>query len=304
MAAALTPSNTPVLLTLSASELATRTLTTHTLQHALRALHADGLVALANAVSPEHLSALNAAMQRDAAALAARRSSIHHNFGAATGNVQQEPPTTPGLVFADIVANPFATAITECALGPRPVLRFYSANTAFRARGRQPVHVDLDCAFPVEMPVGFCVNVCLEEVGVENGATEVWLGSHLSHLWGTGTGTGVGTGEHADEIDPVLVEERRKVRPPVRMCLPKGALVIRDFRLWHAGMPNLTDSPRVMLVTIHFARWWRSKLKVRLEEGSKSKIEWGGLQPAIEWVESGYDYLRGAHDFTFAQDAE
>lgn len=67
-------------------------------------------------------------------------------------------------------------------------------------------------------------------------------------------------------------------------------------------MPNQTDVPRIMLVTIHFARWWRSKLKVRLEEGTK--VEWGGLEPAVEWVGEGYDYLRGAHDFTFAQDVE
>lgn len=85
-------------------------------------------------------------------------------------------------------------------LGPKPVLRFYSANTAFKAGGRQPVHIDLDCPFPGEMAFGLCVNVCLGDVGVENGATEVWLGSHLGTGWGS-----VGRGEHAEAIDEGLV---------------------------------------------------------------------------------------------------
>ncbi|KAK0658243.1 Kanamycin B dioxygenase [Lasiodiplodia hormozganensis] len=292
------PHDGPVILTLSDAELSTRTLSTHTLQRALSALHSDGLVALSNAVSPAHLSALNARMQQDAARLLAQpRGSVHSNFGAATGNIQQEPPTTPALVFSDVVANPFATQITECVLGPRPVLRFYSANTAAKAEARQPVHVDLEFAdYPRDLAFGYCINAYLDDVGLENGATEVWLGSHLVGM--------MENRECVDVIDERLVEERRKVRPPVRTCLPKGALVIRDFRLWHAGMPNLTDVPRLMLVTIHFAKWWRSKLKIKLEEGSKGKIEWGGLEPAVEWVESGYDYLKGAHDFTFAQDVE
>ncbi|OJD30850.1 phytanoyl-dioxygenase family protein [Diplodia corticola] len=289
----------PVILTLSPAELSTRTLSTHTIQRALHALHSDGLVALANAVSPAHLSALNERMQRDAAQLLGQPAGVHRNFGAATGNIQQEPPTTPSLVYADVIANSFATQLTECVLGPRPVLRFYSANTAARAEGRQPVHVDLEFGgYPTQFAFGYCVNVCLDEVGLQNGATEVWLGSHL-----------VAMAEGRDCVDVIdgrmaSVEERRRVRPPVRTCLPKGALVIRDFRLWHAGMPNLTDVPRVMLVTIHFARWWRSKLKIKLEEGSRGKIEWGGLEPAVEWVGDGHEYLKGAHDFTFAQDVD
>lgn len=108
----------PVLIALSPSELATKTLTTHTLQRALRALHADGLVALTNAVSPTHLDALDATMQRDAAVLAARPGT-HHNFGAATGNIQQEPPTTPALVFGDVVANPVSKKSAISVVGGR-----------------------------------------------------------------------------------------------------------------------------------------------------------------------------------------
>ena len=53
-----------------------------------------------------------------------------------------------GYVFEDIIANPWATKVIQCMLGPRPTLRFYSANTAFRAEGRQPPHIDVDFDFP------------------------------------------------------------------------------------------------------------------------------------------------------------
>jgi ectoine hydroxylase-related dioxygenase (phytanoyl-CoA dioxygenase family) len=36
-------------------------------------------------------------------------------------------------------------------------------------------------------------------------------------------------------------------RPPCQPVVPKGSLVIRDLRLWHAGVGNQTEIPRVML---------------------------------------------------------
>lgn len=211
------PQDSPVVLTLSDAELSTRTLSTHTLQRALSALHSDGLVALSNAVSPAHLSALNERMQQDAARLLAQpRSSVHSNFGAATGNIQQEPPTTPALVFSDVVANPFATQITECVLGPRPVLRFYSANTAAKAKARQPVHVDLEFAdYPRDLAFGYCINAYLDDVGLENGATEVWLGSHLVGM--------MEDRECVDVIDERLVSSTRLPVHLVYTPLPCGS---------------------------------------------------------------------------------
>ena len=44
-----------------------------------------------------------------------------------------------------------------------------------------------------------------------------------------------------------LLEQRRQVRGPSQPVIEKGSIVIRDLRLWHAGMPNMTDEVRVML---------------------------------------------------------
>jgi hypothetical protein len=96
-----------------------------------------------------------------------------------------------------------------------------------------------------------------------------------------------------------ILEKRRKFNPPIQPTLPKGSLIIRDLRLWHAGMPNLSHKVRVMLVSIHFPDWYRTEQKVLLPESLKGKIEWGNLVPCVKWVEGGYDYLKGRHDHDF-----
>ncbi|KAF7168749.1 hypothetical protein CNMCM6106_003833 [Aspergillus hiratsukae] len=233
---------------------------------AVEALHQDGVVVVENAIPPSYLDQLNTLMTPDARTLYERRST-HRNFGPETGNIQQEVPVQKAIArfreqipipdseeaqkqnpLSMIIANPFATAIIECMLGPRPQLRFLSANTAFRTKeaGRQPPHIDVAFDFP-RVPFGFCVNVNLVDTTATNGATELWPGTH------TGTDVSVLMPDNDGVIRKELVEARRKLCPPVQPVLPKGSIIIRDFRLWHAGMPNWTDEPRVMLVTVLFA---------------------------------------------------
>lgn len=276
---------------LGSEELQDKTLGSHNLQAAVEALHRDGLVVLTNAVAIDHLDKLNKRMVPEAKELYARPET-HRNFGPNTGNIQQEPVLQDGFLFQDVMANPWATQVIQCLLGPQTTLRFYSANTAFQAAGRQPPHIDVDFDFP-KIPFGYCVNINLVDVTPENGSTELWLGSH------TDTDVNVLDPE-AYQIKPSLQRQRRKVRPPVQPSLPKGSLVIRDFRLWHAGMPNGTDDPRVMLVTVQFPSWYRSHLKLKLPKTVQGRIEWGQVVPCVDWMEEDYDYLQGAHDHDFA----
>jgi hypothetical protein len=77
-------------------------------------------------------------------------------------------------------------------------------------------------------------------------------------------------GERASgRIKAGLMEKRREVSPPFQPVVPRGmytssiialqstltvwfvgSIILRDLRLWHAGMPNRTDNPRVMLAQI------------------------------------------------------
>ncbi|KAF4121493.1 Phytanoyl-CoA dioxygenase family protein [Geosmithia morbida] len=273
-------------------ELSSRTMGSHNLQAAVEALHRDGIVAISNAIPVPQLDHLNDRMTREAKELYARPGT-HRNFGKDTGNIQQEPVLKEGYITQDILANPFATQAVQCMLGPKPRLRFYSANTAFKADSRQPPHIDIDFDFP-KVPFGYCINVSLVDTSPENGATEVWLGTHVDT-----DNRVLDTTKTHKEIKVDLREERRKVCPPLQPSLPKGSLIIRDFRLWHAGMPNTTDEPRVMLVSVQFPSWYRSNLRMKLPESIKEKMEWGDVVPCVDWMEDGYDYLQGAHDHDF-----
>lgn len=279
------------ILELSQEELACKKLSSHTLQAAVEALHLDGLVVLKNAVDVAHLDKLNERMVAEAKILYKQKTTAR-NFGASTGNIQQEPPVDKDYIFEDIIANPWATEVVECMIGPNPMLRFFSANTAFKAKGRQPVHIDVDFDMP-KVPFGYCININLVDTSPKNGSTEIWLGTH------TQTDIDVLDPEEY-RVRPDLVEARRRISPPIQPTLSKGSLIIRDFRLWHAGMPNQTDEPRVMVVTVQFPKWYRNDTKVILPRSLEGKINWGGLVPCVEWVEDGYDYLKGAHTHDFS----
>lgn len=309
-------SDQPRIITLTDEELATKLISSNNLQNALEALHEDGLVVLENAVDPAHLDKLNDRMLSDTEILT-RQKTTHVNFNTNSKNIQQEPVTDEGFVFDDVVANPWAAAILESALGPKPRVRLYSANTALKDGVRQPVHIDVE-NFP-RAPHGYCVNINLVPTSPKNGATEFWLGTHndrrLSLLTINGSGDdgpdpavaakkraarAKSLGVSVDLADS-LVEERRKVRPPIQATLPKGSLIIRDIRLWHAGMPNFTDNPRIMLVTVVFSHWYRNNQKLILPKYLHKQINWGVLDPQIEWCENDRDYLHGAHDINLSQ---
>jgi ectoine hydroxylase-related dioxygenase (phytanoyl-CoA dioxygenase family) len=85
------------------------------------------------------------------------------------------------------------------------------------------------------------LNILLVDASAANGMTEMWPGTH--HY-------GNNDMEKKLCIDDGPLEERRKIAPPIQPTIPKGSLIIRDQRLWHAGIPNPTDEPRVMLAMV------------------------------------------------------
>ncbi|KAL9624634.1 MAG: hypothetical protein Q9160_001299 [Pyrenula sp. 1 TL-2023] len=265
------------IITLSDAELASKRIEPSNLQRALESLHKDGICVIKNAVDPSHLDLLNERMTLDAIAINAT-DKARRNFGLKTGNIQLAMPVNSQLLFGDVLANPFAVAITECVLGPHPVLRFQGANAAFRSQERQPVHVDLDYEYP-ELPFGLCININLVDVSPENGSTEFWLGSHLAARKLTPQGI----------VNSNRLKGETQTYSPVQLTLPKGSLIIRDLRIWHAGMPNSIDEVRIMLIGIQFPHWYRSEQKIVLPIGGQDKMDWGNLSPAVEWVEEGAD---------------
>lgn len=232
------------------------------LEQAVRAVHEDGLVVVENAIAHEQLDRLNRKMVSDAMYLADLGENSPFNYNK--GNLQQDAPPfeeyfEPSIFLSESLAcasdrllnctDDLATHITSAVLGPKPKLTFMSGNSAMPPTAgmtpqRQPVHSDADFAHP-QHPFALVVNVPLVMMTPENGSTEVWLGTHSD------SGLHAQEGEHGDRasgrIKQQLLDERSGISPPLQPIVPKGSIIVRDLRLWHAGMPNLTQDPRVML---------------------------------------------------------
>ncbi|KAH0373217.1 phytanoyl-CoA dioxygenase family protein, partial [Aureobasidium melanogenum] len=214
------------ILELSQEELTCKKLSSHTLQAAVEALHLDGLVVLKNAVDVAHLDKLNERMVAEAKVLYKQKTTAR-NFGASTGNIQQEPPVDKDYIFEDIIANAWATEVVECMFGPNPMLRFFSANTAFKAKGRQPVHIDVDFDMP-KVPFGYCININLVDTSPKNGSTEIWLGTHSQ--------------TDIDVLDP----EEYRVRPDLveaRLLQRMNEHMLDVFKEIHESAPLTPPAP-------------------------------------------------------------
>ena len=139
-----------------------------------------------------------------------------------------------------IIENPFAMQILKSAMGDEIVCKFpYQSNTAWPGCPIQHVHRDTHQLAPGDpyIPNSIVVNIPLVDFTEENGATEVWPGSHLT----------------IDEKKPERGELEARVAglPSVRVTIPAGSIVVRDMRCWHRGMANNTQIERVMIAMVY-----------------------------------------------------
>jgi hypothetical protein len=263
-------------------------------------LHKDGIIVLDNAISHHSLDTLNDLLTPEALEIA-NNPKHHFNFGKQTRNMDQAPPPTKELMFKDIWCNPFASAILSNVLGPKPVVHYANGNTALKAtpEGRQPVHSDCEFEHPAYFPFAYVVNINLVDVSPENGGTEVWPGSHHVSVHEAHHTKPSGDDGRDEEglltIREEFLEQRRQHSPPIQVTTRKGSLIVRDLRLWHAGRPNLTDTPRIMLAFVASPRWWRGKSKIFLPKDVKELVEeWEkdeySMSFAAEWVDGKVDH--------------
>lgn len=167
------------------------------------------------------------------------------------------------------------------------------------------MHSDINKPHPL-YPFAMILNIALCDVSAKNGATEIWPGSHRGSCIDQHTQD---SGEAGLTIKQELVEERRKHSPPLQPETKKDSLVIRDVRLWHAGRPNLTDVPRIMLAFVVQPKWFQAPSKVLLPAKVKGMVEqWKqetGLEFAAEWVDGEVDHKKvTSNDVDFASGSE
>ncbi|OTA63198.1 hypothetical protein K449DRAFT_368963 [Hypoxylon sp. EC38] len=283
--------NTPTVVKPSGLEIQTGFLEARNLEKAVGAMHRDGLVVVEDVISHDSLDHLNKKMVQDARILQDRGEDGPFNYN--TGNLQQDAPPVAEYFNPTIFTNPIATQITTAVLGPRPKWTFCSANSAMPPLpggkpARQPVHSDADFRHP-DHPFALVVNVPLVTMTPENGSTEIWLGTH-NHETGVDGQEGAHGERASGRILSDLLAKRSEVRPPSQPVVKKGSIVIRDLRLWHAGMPNLSDLVRVMLAMIHFAPWYRNPMRLQFSDDIKPVLETLeregrlGLEVPVDWI--------------------
>lgn len=253
-------------------DLSERALGDEQLKQAVNALRTDGFVVLSGLVDPEHIRVLREGMLADVERLLARPD---RPFNWNPGNLQQNPPPNEPYLFRDVLVNDTVVAVTKAILGKGPTCAFYSGNTAMPSESRQPVHADsgqlwpdLDVATP---PYSLVVNVPLVDMDERNGSTEIWPGTHLD--------TTIVMQDGDITVPDSALEERRKACPPIQPAVKAGSFLIRDIRLWHAGMPNRTQNPRPMVAMIHNVGWWHVE-PIRFPKGT----EWAFEHPELRWV--------------------
>jgi hypothetical protein len=212
------------------------------------------------------------------------------------GNLQQDPPPFPPYLFADILLNPYAIAVTSAVLGPGLKNVMYGGNTALPSDQRQPVHSDVGHLWPVSIlesphpPAQLVINVLTVDVSPENGATEIWPGTHRE--------PGVGIGDEI-EIAADLLAARRAVSPPIQPTFRRGSMLIRDIRLWHAGMPNHTSEPRPMIAMIHTSGWLDTGRPLLFPTGSESFFDHPVLSTAARFTDEPIDYIGEPQGFAY-----
>ena len=151
---------------------------------------------------------------------------------------------------------------------------------------RQPVHSDADFEHPSH-PFALVTNIPLVTMTPENGSTELWLGTHN---FGIKAQEGAHGERASGRITEAFLTERKEICGPCQPVVKKGSFVIRDLRLWHAGMPNRSHDVRVMLAMIHFASWYRNPMRLEFGEDMKPVLEnldWTGrlgLEVPVDWV--------------------
>ncbi len=259
---------------------------------AVAAMREDGAVVLEGAVDPVHVAGLRERMLADVERVLAR-TDVPYNFNR--GNVQQSPPRAARWLFRDVLCNEQAIAVTRALLGPGPTNNFYSGNTALpHSSERQPVHVDGGHLWPADAgytpPNGIVVNLPLVDMDAGNGSTELWLGSHRDLTM------------HVSMDLPVpaaAIAQRRAHCPPLQPRVVAGSLLLRDLRLWHAGMPNPSASPRPMIAMIHWASWWRNQDVLEFPTDAELILAHGELRTNARFVAGAIDHTLLDHAYAF-----
>ena len=186
------------------------------LRRFVRRFQKDGYAVLLNAVALDALEKLAPRMDSDANQILAVGGQSRGEFGH--GHLQLGPPRVAPFVSAQFVANPLIEQVVAAILGEGAFLSFYNGNCNSPHSGSQKLHRDSSpwgAAGASESMHATVINVNFSprDICCENGATEVWPGSHM---------------DGADPEQQAAQEARQgQGSPPIQIEMPAGAVAFR-----------------------------------------------------------------------------
>lgn len=280
-----------VALKISPDELQSGQMTPEHLEAAVRAIMEEGFVILEKVVDRAHLDILRERMIADVQKIL-ERSDAPFNWN--TGNVQQQPPPFPPYLFRDVLVNDMVVAVVHAVLGPGATNSSYTGNTALRSETRQPVHADGEPTSgdePSGSPTMLVVNIPVVDMSAENGSTEIWPGTHRVAL-PRGAAQGI-------TVPEAFLGQRRQVAPPIQPTVACGSVIIRDTRMWHAGMPNRTETPRPMIALIPTVGDGGEEYAIVAPKGTESYFEHPLLRWIVRFEDQPVDHIQHAHAYDY-----
>ena len=228
---------------LTSTEKKTYTLGATTLNTAIETLRRDGFVIFNDVMTSSWVdntrylftSALESS-QRD-------QSEIRHTQ---KGHAGFQPPLEVPFLDPLIIENPLVFQMLERLFGEHffgclP----YGCNASFPGSETQNVHRDCGHIFPEESfampPLLVVVNIFLDDFTKENGATEIWPGSHRI------------VDADKEETNTLKISPSRwSKHASTQTIAPSGSIVLRDMRTWHRGPANTTSKIRTMLSLVYY----------------------------------------------------
>jgi ectoine hydroxylase-related dioxygenase (phytanoyl-CoA dioxygenase family) len=263
------------------------------LAQAVKAVREDGYIILNDLIDPAILAPIRDRMLADVEKILAR-DDAPFNFNR--GNIQQDPPPFPPYLSRQVLCNDIVISISKAILGKGLRNAMYSGNTALpKAGGRQPVHADMGQLWPdleVAHPAyALVVNVLPVDVSPANGSTEIWPGTHRD--------VSVVMQDGEIKVPAEKLVEQSKVEPGFQYTARAGSVVIRDIRMWHAGMPNPSDQPRPMIAMIHFVAWWSEIVPLPFGAGSEPYLQHPDLTHVVRIVDGDIDHTKHNEAFDF-----
>ena len=229
-------------LEISDKERSKNKLTPESIDAGARLLREAGLVVIESVLPRDWIAELNVAMQ-----------TVLDNENEEDSQNGEHPMLKMPFMDPRVIDNPFAMPILKAAMGEKVFAYLpYGCNSTQPGCDIQWIHRDSGQLFP-ELPFALpvstiVVNIPLVDFTVENGATEVWPGSHLI------------IDDPAVRNSPYNVcdEDRAARLPSFQLEMPAGSVVVRDMRCWHRAMPNRTQTIRHMLALVYFRRFHHS----------------------------------------------